>query len=459
MKKVIYIIVLFSIFICNVKAFHVDIDKIDIGSKSNKLIKKLDDSYAIDTSGFDNEEEKIDGNLSSTIEDLVRISLDNGNKEEKKKYFNNYQYYSSEGGETLATSLFIDLYLDKLMEIELKASHIREIKTSHFNDNDVIAFAYLDDAKVKDIDDDVILVFWLKKDNQDYRLFYPWLTLGEDIDTYFKRISLNEEQGDIIGGSFKELSLNGDKKEVSLEQLNKVYNGTYNSVVQLTGMNNNGTSMYGSGFYLREGVVVTTWSLFTRFLTDSNYIYVNDASGKTYQVKGIIAAATDYDIVVLKISDNVGQGVIIGDSSTLKTDDSLFIVNSQNNGGFSIKYGKYVSEKNGRLKNMFLLNSSDVGAALFDHNGKVIGIASGDKVNSELSYANSINYLSRLQMILNSQTYDKISYTILDTFKQSYYTKIGEERVYNYIDSKIWDKYKNIGKIEDNIKLDLIKAN
>lgn len=459
MKKIIYIVILLCLFTSNAKAFDIDVDKIKIGSKSETLINKLNDSYKIDIDGFSKEEIILDEKIDNTVIDLVKVSLSDKNSDEKKKDFTSYQYYSNEGGETLATVILIETYLQKLEELQLEASYIKEIKSVSFNDNDVLSFVYLSDGKVNGTSENVILVYWLKKDGNDYRLFYPWLTLGDDINSFFKKVSDNEDNGEIVSGTYKEISLNGTVREVSSEQLNSVYQKNSNSVVQLTGMNSNGSNMYGSGFFIREGVIATTWSLFSKFLTNSNYVYVNDASGKTYQVKGVIAAQIDYDIVILKISENVGRGVNFGDSTKLNTDDSLFIINSINNDGFSIKYGKYVSNKDGRMKNMFLLNNSDEGAALFNLDGDVVGITSGDKVNSELSYANSTNYLKRLQLILNGQTYDDISYTILETFKQAYYMKTESEKSYNYIDGKIWDKYKNIGKIEDTIKLDLIKGN
>lgn len=460
MKKIIYTIILLSLFIATPKAFNIDVNKINIGIKSDKLIDNLNKSYKIDTNGFSKEEIVVDKEADELVKTLTEISLQDSSIEDKRKLFTKYQMISkTSGGETLATALLIDVYFDEFNKQKIEAGYIKEIRNVTFNQDDVLSFAYLGDSKIDGEEENVILIFWLKKDNGEYKLFYPWMMLGKDCETYFNKVEANEDNGEVISGTYKELSLNNSAHQISNEELMTVYQNNYTSVVQITGMNDTGSNMYGSGFFLREGVIVTTWSLFSQFLANSNYIYVNDAKGNTYKVLGVVAAQVDYDVVVLKIDKNEGKGVSLGDSTKLKIDDHLFLINSKNNAGFSISYGTFATENKGRMRNMFLLHSSDVGAALFNKDGQVVGITSGEKINSELSYANSTNYLVRLQNILRSEIYDKISYTMLETFKQAYYTELKSEKVYNYVDSNIWNKVKDIGKIEENIKLDLLKAN
>ena len=164
-------------------------------------------------------------------------------------------------------------------------------------------------------------------------------------------------------------------------------------------MNLGGNSVYGSAFVLRSGVVVTTWSLFIQFLSSSDFLYVNDNAGNTHVIEGIIAADTEYDVVVLKLANEAGKAVKLGDSNSLKLDDKLFTINSKNNNGFSINYGSYINTLNGKLKNMFAISSSDVGSALYNINGEVVGFNTADVTNSDLSYANSTNYLKELDIL------------------------------------------------------------
>ena len=70
-----------------------------------------------------------------------------------------------------------------------------------------------------------------------------------------------------------------------------------------------------------------TLSLFLQFLTNSNYIYVNDVYGNVYEVLGIVSAQSDYDVVVLKISEEVGKKVVLGKSDSIKSGDKVFTIN------------------------------------------------------------------------------------------------------------------------------------
>lgn len=461
MKRLIFTILISIVLIGNVEAFSIDVDKIDINKRSSKLIDSLDSQYNIEVNDFS---KKItnDEDVSNLVKELIKISFNEDKDiDEKRKEFTQYLYLSQTNGvDSINANLFIKMYLEKLAEYDIKFETIKDIKTVSFNENDMMAFAYIDDVLINDKKQEIVLVYWFKKNNgESYKIYYPWLTIGDDLEKHFKEVSEKETKGNVIGGTYNQVSLleNGNVA-VNNSVLNSIYNNGKNSVVQITGISNTDNNMYGSGFFIKEGVVVTTWSLFLKFLTESNYIYVNDCNGKTYEVLGVIAAQSDYDVVVLKISEEVGSSVILGNTNNIKTGDKLFTINSKNNNTFSINYGANISVDSGRLKNMFAISESDVGSALFDKDGKVVGFVVADQINSELSFANSTDYLANLQNILKNKSYSEIGYTKLESFKQSYYLDFTEEKKYNNVDEDIWNKYKDIGKLEESIELPMIKA-
>jgi len=457
MKKV-FLLFVSILSITTVKAFNIDVDKIDVNLRGKTVANELDSSYKIDVGDFD----KLivnDDKAVSLVKRMIGISISNVDEADKKSEYTKYMYFDkTDGAKTLAGTIFRDTYFQELQKYNISGGYISNVKTVPF-DEDVLAFAYVKDAKVNGKDNEIVLTYWLKKVDGEYKIYYPWITVASKLDDFFNKIAQEEGAGDIIGSSYNGLSLEKDKAEyVDDELLKELYQNNSNKVVQITGLKDNGINMYGSGFFIREGIVVTTWSLIQEFLTDSSFMYVNDVKGNTYNVEGIVAVQTDYDVAILKLDKRAGETVKFASSSDLKLDDKLFLINSRNNDGFSINYGSFISLENGRLKNLLALSSVDVGSALFNVNGDVVGFTVGDQLNSELSFANSTDYLRNLQEILFKQEFESIKCTKLDNFKEAYYLTYEKEKKINTIPNKVWNKLSKVGNIKDNIKIDFIKG-
>ena len=457
MKK--FLIIILSFFTMNtVMAFNIDVDKIEIDSRSKSLVNSLDSSYKIELKDFNNSIVS-DKEALTIVKDLIKITLGNQSESEKINEYTKKMFIDkNDGNKALAAGILRDTYFSEMKKYKIADGYLSDIKTVPFND-DLLAFAYIKDAKVNEEETAVVFTYWLKKDNGEYKVYYPWITVGNKMTDFFEKISDNEEKGNVIGATYKMVSLkDGEKNFASEELLKKIYDNCNQEVVQISGMANNGLNVYGSGFFIREGVVVTSWSLFQQFLANSDYIYVNDSKGKTYKVEGIVAAQIDYDVVILKLKNEVGKSVEFVKSSSLNLDDNLFMINSKNNNGFSINYGTFVSSANGRLKNLFAISQSEVGSAVFNTDGKVVGFAVADQLYSELSFANSTDYLMELQRLLVRQDFSSIKSTKIDSFKEKYYVSLINEKKYFNVAEKDYKRLSKVGNLEKNIKLDLIKA-
>lgn len=457
MKKIIFIITLLLVFICEVKAFEIDMSKIDVTSRSDNAIKILDKKYKIELDEFN---KNIINDRSAVIytNKLVNVSFQDKEKDEIKKDLTKYLYINeNDGVNTLSGVIFLDTYLDQLYESNVELGEIVDIKTASFNEENVMSFVYVKNALVNEEKKDIILSYWLKYINGEYKMYLPWICFSNQLNEYFEKIGYLEENGTVIGDAYNKLSLDGNENIVNEDKLLGIYNANKESVVQITSMSDS-TYTYGSGFFLEKGIVVTTWSLFLQFLTEGSYMYVNDCNGNTYEILGVVAASPDYDVVVLKLNDAVGKKVKIGDSSELYSGQAIYSISSKNNSNFSINYGTNISLKNGKLKNLFALTSSDVGSAIFNEYNEVVAFNVGDKLYSELSYANSTDYLKKLQSKLTGTKYRNISYTILDKFKEKYYSNSSDEKKYFEVSDKIWNELNVIGDIKNNIEMELVKA-
>ncbi len=460
MKKIIYLLLISFSFTLTSYAFDIDINKIDINSKSNEVINSLNKTYNIEVKDFSKQiinDEKV----TNYAKELTKETLSNKSFDELYDTFNKkYLYINSDNGvDTLTGTIFIKMFLQSVKDKKIEANYIKDIRTVSFNENDALSFVYLKDTLVDGKIQDLIFGFWLKEENNEYKLFFPWLTYDDDLQDYFNKVSLKEEDGNIIGGTFNKISLSDDTKLQTVDDslLNELYQKTKYSNVSVTGMDENGVNIYGSGFVIREGIVATTWSNFLKILNDSNYMYVTDVDGLSYKVSGVVAAEANYDVVLLKLENEALQKVDLGDTSQIKTNDNLFMVNSKSSKNFSISYGTFISQDKGRIKNLFSLSSSDVGSALYNADGQVIGFTVADLLNEDLSYANSTEYLKEIQNILVQHSFDEIVATSLDDFKNNYYRDHEEEIKYDNT-GKAASEYKKVGNVLSNIDLPLIKA-
>lgn len=461
MKKIMFGIFTFCLLINSVYAFkstfYIDINEIEITAKGNDLIQELDKSYSIETKGFSNDS-IYNKEVEILTKKLIDISFDDKTVSEKQKAFSDYLYIDyNNGANTLASSLLIETYLKSLNEYKISYEYIQVIRMVDFEEG-ILSFAYLPNATINDLEKDLVMAFWFKENGGTYQIHYAWFSMGDDLESYFRSLGNQEDDGNFIGGTYKSISLSGNNNEVTEEVLRDLYLNNVSSSYQITGLTLGGRSVYGSAFALRSGVIVTTWSLFVQFLSESDFLYANDYQGNTYPIEGVIAADTNYDVVILKLTEEVGKSVTLGDSSNLKLDDKIFTINSKENTGFSINYGSFVKNNGGKLNNLFPVSESDVGSALYDINGNVVGFNTADVINSDLSYANSINYLKELQSILKNVTFDEIKYKDINSFKEMYYQPLQGEQENSNLKEETLNDLLEIYGLNKTITLPLVKS-
>ena len=458
MKRIVYVVILYLLFVTSVKAFSIDASKIEINSKGKEIISSLDSKYNIESEDFESSV-FYDAKAQDLARKLVEITASNKSVGDKTKALADYMFISSTNGfDTISGSIFIQMYLEEVNSHNIKYGYIKNIRTISFNENDVITFVYIKDCEVDGEKKEIVLSYWLKIINNEYKLFYPYISIDDDLEDHFDKVTEKENQGVVLGETYNKISIDDNKSKVEDSVLMDLYNQNVDSVVQVTSMHDTGANGYGSGFFIREGIVVISWQLFSEYLNSGNLLYVNDAKGNTYEIDGVVAAEDKYGVAILKLKNEAGKKVSLENSECLKTGDKLFTINSKANTGFSINYGDFVSLEKGKLENLFAVSSSDVGSALFNKDGKVVAFVVNDVLNSDLSYGHSTDYLVNLQKTLSDESFNSIKCTSLDGFKERYYLDIQEEKTYNNIPDKVWNEYKDIGKLEENIELPLIKA-
>ena len=88
MKKILFTTILLLVFICDVKAFSIDMDKVNVTSRSDKIIGTLDKKYNIELDNFYTGSSN-DLKAIKFTNKIVNISFNNKSKDNIKKELNN----------------------------------------------------------------------------------------------------------------------------------------------------------------------------------------------------------------------------------------------------------------------------------------------------------------------------------------------------------------------------------
>ena len=456
MKKLIYsIILIISItFVYAKNDFKIDVDKININSKSEMLLKNTDSSYKIEAKDFVSTE-STNIKAKEYTKKILRILFESKDKKTRNNSFYAEQFKSRVNGfDTLSAYTFFNIFMNEFDKLNVSYSYIKLIRTIDFSEG-VLTLTYMPNANINGNIEDYILVLYLKEYDDNYKLFIPWETRGNDLEEYYNDLGKKENEGEVVTGSYKSLSLNGNNKKLDNDFVKKIYDNNKNKSVSISALENGDTNSYGSGFFVRKGVVATTWSLMLDMLNNSEFIYVTDSNKNSYKIEGIISADPTYDVVLLKLENEVGEEVTFS-KNTLKTDDYIFIIDSRDTVNYSIKTGSNISFTRGKYKNMFLVRDSDIGSALYNIDGNVVAFQTNNSLYSDVSIANSTNYLIDVQKALKRTDFKNIKSCSFQEFKSNYYHRYNDEIEYNDVPKNIWNKYKkSLDKINS---LKLIKA-
>lgn len=246
---------------------------------------------------------------------------------------------------------------------------------------------------------------------------------------------------------------------MSNEDFQRIYSSNINNIVYLVAYYNNKVVNAANGFFINDGIVVTTWSFLEDALIDAQYITIKGGNNQTYIVDGIITANPETDIAVIKLKEKTGNYVSLGDSMSLSTENPVVTISSKLGTGLVLQKGIVISNDD-YIQTSIPLVDTDAGSPLFDKNGKVVGINTSKSTNTSVSISVNSKVLSEVQEKFATVDFDSIETISFEKLKSEYYyVKYNEEKIDNSISEAVWKKYSKIGDIEDNIKLKLLKAN
>lgn len=502
MKKIILSIYLISISIVSVYAistkFTIDSTKISFStnSKNGTIVSNFNQNYRLSYSiSSDN------ADLEKEIEELTKkttyllLGDFNNTDESSEDYYKRHQEYlelrynpkipkdkstatgldenSQEYKDDLVSGLNVPsmfLLLDELNIIYSSFGNIRVSETDDF----IISTISLPNVTMREqssenpmeyvnVRTNLIIYYYFKELDGQYKLYYLMGETTDELSDYFTEVESLEDKSTMqlapsYDSKLKDIYNYSKLENVTTEQINNIYNSNSKNVLVFNSYYNNYLVTTANGFFINDGLVVTTWNFLEKSLSEAQFIAVKDSDGNSYEIEGIVTANPKTDVVVIKLKDKVSQKVTLGNSNELKLEDPVLSISSKTGIGLTVQSGIVISN-NGYIGSAIPLTSNDEGSPLININGQVVGMNTAKQVNTSISLAINSDVLKEIQDKFKNTNFEDIEVISFNKLKEEYYyIDYNEEIVKNDIPSSKWKTYSKIGNIEENISLKLVKA-
>lgn len=502
MKKKILLIILLSISAFGVFAlsnkFTIDSSKFSFSKnyKQNSVTNEFNKDYAL-TYNISSGNEELKEEITALSKKVTYLLLGQGDMtnespleyyERRNKYLelkydpeipkdsNSYSGYdetSQEYKDSILSDFVIPQMFSQLDELNITYNSIGAIRVGVVDDY-VISMVSLPDATLKQenseepmkydtVKTNLIMYYYFKKLNDEYKLYYLFGEGTDDLSQYFGSIEDNENTKNLVIAKNNDTKLReiyDFSKADSLDEnkLNQIYSSNSKNILILSAYYNTSLVASANGVLISDGLVVTTWNFLEKALINSQFFAIKDNEGNSYQIDGIVTANPETDLVVIKLKDKVTATTTLGNIDNVNINDAVMTISSKSGVGLSLQTG-IVTSKDGYIQSAIPLTETDEGSPLYNDAGQLIGINTAKAVNTSVSLAIDVNALEEIKNKIGSKDFDSIKTVSFNELKEKYYyTNYNEEKIVNSISDTKWQTFKKIGDIENNIKLELVKA-
>lgn len=499
-KKIILATLLISFSSITVYAltnnFNFDTSKLSFASNSKKgnVVSNFNQNYNL-TYSISNDNEKLEEEIKNLTKRTTYLLFGDFNSKDessedyyrRKKEWYDLRYNpevpkddsnafgldtnSQEYLDDIVSGMAIPQIFSQATELGLQYSSYGDIRVT-INDNLVISSITLPNVKLKEqsksdpmkydyIETNFVMHYYYKKLNNEWKLYYLYGEDTDDVGEYFNEIETTESKTMAIAPSYQsQLSkiYSFEKLDkMTEEKLNNIYNSNVNNVVFLNGYYNNSVIASANGFFINNGLIVTTWNFLEKALINGQYITIK-GNNISYEVEGIVTANPDTDVAVIKVKNSNNSSIKLGDYKATNVEDPAIIISSKSGTGVMVQTGIVISNED-YIQTSIPLSTVDEGSPLFNQRGDVIGINTSKSTNTSISIAMNSEVLKEIQNKFKSLSFDKIETISFNELKEKYYyVKYNSENIKNSIPKGKWKTYSKIGNIEDTIKLELVKA-
>lgn len=441
MKKLFAILIGLSlIMICNASSAILTIE--DMNFKDNfesKILPYFSSDKKKEYVSFENEEEI--RNLSKKMIRLLFSRVDEDRVEllnyieEQKQVKEIQELYNTiyNRKESLTSINFVDVYQAGNYYIG-----IGEIETS------------LGSLKV-----DVLL----KQNDKKYELVNMKYDVDSSLNDYKNKVielEKNDNRSEIVySEDFSNFKIDNTEIDKKIASIYQFYSG---SSIFLKAYSSNEIVSEAKGFFIYSGLVVTTWNFLKEALLANADIIISNEYNMTYEIEGVIDIDIENDIVVIKLNTNMTSYMTL--YSDIEITDNTPILSLGSKGSYKnfITPGILLSHENAIISYLPLIESEQ-GSLLFNQDGRIIGINTSIIKDNYFSVALPNSYLVELQDKYKNMDFNSIPSTNIDEIAKNYRSfNTSDEKTVNEINVSIYEAYKSVGNIEENIPLPLVKV-
>lgn len=492
MKKRIFYLIMCSILVLNVYAASSSFtfngkEVFNSKSKSQNLALKFDKEYSISTTVSDEDNESMKELAKKTTYYLIGPA--NNKFETSESYMKRKQDFlkmryapdipldadgnmdvdSDEYAEDLFTGYIIPNMFVIINDLEIVYEQFGDIHIVRVDDG-FYAKVSMKDIEMKVADEEIPMNYQTIRANLDiyyyfkiykgeYKLYYLYGEYDNSLKDYNEEVTQSEYKGINSINEYKS-NLSGlynyDKlNSLTNSSIKSIYNTNKSNILIFNTMEGQNISNAATGFLLTENIAITTWSYLEKSLINGNYIIAKDGNNKVLEIEGIVSVDVDHDYAILKLKNSNGNGVTFGDMPNVE--DAAILISTKTGTSLSTNVGIVMSNDN-NITSLIPTVEYEEGAPLFNSKGQVIGMNSSEIINSYFSIADKNKVLKLLQNKFKVLNVNDISFITFEELKNNYYVEYGTDKVVNELSDKVWNKYKKIGNLEGNIKLELIKA-
>lgn len=500
MKKIIVIVALFLIssVYALTNEFKIDTSKLSFkeNSKKSSIASNFDSKYDLQMSITDTDK-KLEEEIKEITKKTTYLLLGKFNNvsEKSEEYYLRHSDYldlrynpqvpkdpstftgldekSVEYKDDLVSGISVPGMFLKFTELDVIYNTFGNIRVTKTN-NAVLSVIYIPNVSIKSPsvsnpmeyerkETNLVIYYYFKEIDGQYKLYYLMGETSDDLNEYLDAVESNETTTSLnmaptYNSSVSDIYSYAKLKAITDNQIKNIYNTNVKNIVSLNSYYNNYSVSSANGFFINEGLIITTWSFIEKSLKDAQYISIKDSAGNTYEIDGIVTANPETDVVVIKLKEKINIKIALGDSSILKTEDPVLSISSKTGVGLTTQ-GGIVIANNGYIESTIPLSINEEGSPLFDINGKVIGMNTAKQINTAISLALNSSILKEIQDKFSNANFEEIKTISFTELKEKYfYNKYDTEEVVNSISKKKWEKYSKIGNLNENVKLELIKS-